>query len=148
MHCGPTGNQGVFRIPFTATLHTHVLFITAKQDIGNNRTNFPKPTELYDAISPFGPNVLAAEGDEWKAQRKVVSRSFGEHNNRLVWGETCRAMLELLEYWREQGGGMKVEVPHVLDITRELTLMVISFAGMYFHTWPCPDLSKSPKVLA
>jgi len=89
----------------------------AKQEIGNNRTNFPKPTELYDMISPFGPNILAAEGDEWKAQRKVVNRSFGEHNNRLVWQETCRAVLELFEYWGEQGDGMRVDVPHVLDIT-------------------------------
>jgi len=64
--------------------------------------------------------------------RKVVSRCFGERNNRLVWQETCRAVLELFEYWNEQGGGMRVDVPHVLDITRELTLMVISFAGMYF----------------
>ena len=85
-------------------------------------------------ISPFGPNILAAEGDEWKAQRKVVNRSFGEHNNRLVWQETCWVVLELFEYWREQGDGMRVDVPHVLDITRELTLMVISFAGMHFRT--------------
>ena len=57
-------------------------------------------------------------------------------------------MLELFEYWSDQGGGMKIDVPHVLDITRELTLMVISYAGMYFHTWSYPDLSKLPKVLA
>jgi hypothetical protein len=69
----------------------------------------------------------------------VVNRCFGEHNNRLVWQETCRAVLELFEYWNEQGGGMRVDVPHVLDITRELTLMVISFAGMYFYTWTSPD---------
>jgi len=54
-------------------------------------------------------------------------------------------VLELFEYWGEQGDGMEVVVPHVLDITRELTLMVISFAGMCFHTWTCPDLSSSTK---
>ena len=135
-------------MPLTVTLHTQAVFITAKQDIGNNRTSFPKPSELYDMISPFGPNIVAAEGDEWKAQRKVVSRCFGEHNNRLVWQETCRAVLELFEYWSDQGGGMKIDVPHVLDITRELTLMVISFAGMYLHTRAYPSLSKVPKVLA
>jgi hypothetical protein len=101
---------------------------------------------MYDAISPFGPSVLSAEGDEWKAQRKVVSRSFGEQNNRFVWQETCRAVEELFEYWSEQGGGMKVDVPHALNITRELTLMVISSAGKYFHTWTCPDLSSITKA--
>ena len=115
VHCGSTGNQGVYRVPLTVALHTQALLITPKQDIGNNRTSFPKPSELYDAISPFGPNVLAAEGDEWKAQRKVVSRCFGEHNNRLFWQETCRAVLELFEYWSDQGGGIKIDVPHVLD---------------------------------
>ena len=113
-------------------LYTRAL-LTADQDIGNNRTDFPKLTEEYEMISTFGTNVVAAEGDEWKAQRKVVGRSFGEHNNRLVWQETCRAVLELFEYWSEQGDGVQVDVPHVLNITRDLTLMVISFAGMYFH---------------
>jgi len=127
----------VENVSYRGPLH-QALFTTAKQEIGNNRTNFPKPTELYDMISPFGPNILAAEGDEWKAQRKVVNRSFGEHNNRLVWQETCRAVLELFEYWGEQGDGMRVDVPHVLDITRELTLMVISFAGMHFRTSTMP----------
>lgn len=138
----------MYRISLTVILYIQALFTIAKQHIGNNRANFPKPTEEYDEISPFGPNILAAEGDEWKAQRKVVSRCFGEHNNRLVWQETCRAVLELFEYWNEQGGGMKINVPHVLDITRQLTLMVISFAGMYLYTWTSRDLRKSPKVLA
>jgi cytochrome P450 len=137
----------MYRMFLTLILYIQALFTTAKQDIGNNRTSFPKPTEIYELISPFGPNIMSAEGDEWKAQRKVVSRSFGEHNNRLVWQETCRAVLELFEYWSEQGGGMKVDVPHVLDITRELTLMVISFAGMYFYTWMSSDLRNAPKGL-
>ena len=69
------------------------------------RTRFPKPVDFYRVLATFGPNVLVAEGDAWKAQRRVVAPAFSERNNRLVWEETGRVVRELVrDVWGHEDG--------------------------------------------
>ena len=44
----------------------------------SNRFKFPKPVEVYKALTPFGPHIVASEHDEWKKYRKVTAPAFTE----------------------------------------------------------------------
>jgi cytochrome P450 len=39
---------------------------------------FPKPIGLYIALSVFGKNIVASEGEDWKKIRKIVAPTFSE----------------------------------------------------------------------
>lgn len=80
-------------------------------------------------IAVFGPNIVTTEADEWRRHRKIVARSFGETNHRLVWEETNNIVLDLFAHWDRQGNGDEIRVPNVRELTREIAVMVISIAG-------------------
>ncbi len=85
------------------------------QQITAHRAKFPKPVEEYTALSFFGRNIVASEGEEWKRYRKVTAPAFSEvrtshinsrshsspkdlqPNNKLVWDETVRIMNGLFD---------------------------------------------------
>ena len=100
-----------------------------QQQIATQHSKFPKPVAIYKVLSTFGSNIIATEGEEWRRHRKIVARSFGETNNRLVWEETIRIVLDLFTHWDRQGNGGEINVPSVKEITREIAIMVISIAG-------------------
>ena len=100
-----------------------------QQQIATQHSAFPKPLAIYKVLSTFGSNILATEGEEWRRHRKIVARSFGETNNRLVWEETIRIVLDLFTHWDRQGNGGEINVPSVKEITREIAIMVITIAG-------------------
>jgi cytochrome P450 len=79
----------------------------------------------------FGPNIVSAEGEEWKKVRKISAPAFSEvsitqtsspmsecdhqRNNKLVWDETIRIMEDLFDnVW---GDRSEIVVDHFLDIT-------------------------------
>jgi cytochrome P450 len=94
-----------------------------------HRSAFPKPVQFYKLFEYFGANTLTTEGAEWQIHRKVVAKSFTEQNNKLVWKETVDAMLELFTLWETEGQGEEAHVQNVSELTRDITLMVISAAG-------------------
>lgn len=49
-----------------------------KQEIMSNRFKFPKPIEVYKALTPFGPHIVASEHEDWKKYRKVTAPAFTE----------------------------------------------------------------------
>jgi hypothetical protein len=86
---------------------------------------------MYTSLSIFGRNIVASEGDEWKRYRKVAAPAFSEvspelapsptsdldhqRNNKLVWDETTRIMMDLFNnIW---GDRAEIVVEHCLDIT-------------------------------
>ncbi|KAI8969412.1 cytochrome P450 [Trametes punicea] len=98
----------------------------AKEIIGA-RARFPKLTEDYRLLATFGSNILVTEGEVWKRQRKIAAPAFSERNYRLVWDETIHIVEDLLQnVWGDKD---VVEIPHVLDITVGITLLVIGVAG-------------------
>ncbi|GJE97102.1 cytochrome P450 [Phanerochaete sordida] len=117
---------------------THISFIpnvraclvladaAAIKEVTSSRLLFPKPP--YPALRVWGGNIIASDGEEWKRHRKVSAPAFSEPNNRLVWTETVKIMLDLFDnVWGSQD---TVTVDHVVDsITLPVALFVISVAG-------------------
>lgn len=48
------------------------------QEVTSSRARFPKPVDIYEAVSIFGPNIVASEGDEWKKYRKISAPVFSD----------------------------------------------------------------------
>ena len=74
---------------------------------------------------------MASEGEEWKKYRKIAAPAFSEvrttnssstgsesnhqRNNKLVWDETIRIMMDLFNnVWEDKS---EIVVDHCLDIT-------------------------------
>ncbi|KDQ58619.1 hypothetical protein JAAARDRAFT_176655 [Jaapia argillacea MUCL 33604] len=97
------------------------------KEVTGSRARFPKPVKQYKVLSFFGGNIVASEGEEWKKYRKVAAPSFSERNNRLVWDETVRIMVDMFDnVWHNE---KEVVVNHCLDITLPIALFVIGVAG-------------------
>nr|BAL05179.1 cytochrome P450 [Phanerodontia chrysosporium] len=65
------------------------------KEVTSHRALFPKP--LYHELRLWGGNIIASEGDEWKRHRKVGAPAFSEPNNRLVWNEAVKIMVDLFD---------------------------------------------------
>ncbi|KAI0346597.1 cytochrome P450 [Trametopsis cervina] len=97
------------------------------REVSAARNRYPKPIEMYGVLAFYGPNIVVSEAEEWKRYRKIANPGFSERNNRLVWEETQRTVLELFnEEWR----GQDVVVDEdVLLTTVSIALFIISCAG-------------------
>ncbi|KAH7923074.1 cytochrome P450 [Leucogyrophana mollusca] len=91
------------------------------------RGRFPKPLHQYIILTFFGENIVVSEGEEWKRYRKIVAPAFSDRNNRLVWEETTRIMLDLFDSaWEGQDS---ITYDHGVDLTLPIALFVIGAAG-------------------
>ncbi|KAI0298659.1 cytochrome P450 [Multifurca ochricompacta] len=114
----------------------------AIKEVTTYRARFPKPVELYAALSVFGRNIVASEGEEWKRYRKVAAPAFSERNNKLVWDETVLIMKDLFDnVW---GNKSEVVVDHGVDITLPIALFVIGVAGFGRRVTWTSDLVPPP----
>ncbi|KAJ7917508.1 cytochrome P450 [Mycena leptocephala] len=85
----------------------------AIKDVTLSRARFPKPVHLY--------------GDEWKRYRKVSAPAFSEKNNKLVWDETVKIMVDMFNTrWNNAD---EVTIDHCVEITLPIALFVIGIAG-------------------
>ncbi|EAU86303.2 614/534 cytochrome P450 [Coprinopsis cinerea okayama7 len=117
----------------------------ALKEVTSNRQRFQKPTEIYSVLNVYGENVLMVEGEKWKKYKKLTIPAFTDRNNRLVWSETIRLVLELFEdVW---GDKKTIEVNNFLDITLPITLFVFSGAGLGNHmSWKDEEIPKGHKL--
>jgi len=114
----------------------------AIKEVTTSRAKFPKPVELYTALSVFGRNVVASEGEEWKRYRTITAPAFSERNTRLVWDETIRIMFDLFDnVW---GDSPEVVLDHCVDITLPIALFVIGVAGFGRRVTWTSDLTIPP----
>jgi len=106
----------------------HLADAAATKELMANRARFPKPVWMYGALSYFGPNIVAAEGELWKKYRKISAPAFSEPNNKLVWAETLAVMDDLLSTkWHDKD---EVHIDNcLLELTQPLTLFVIGAAA-------------------
>ncbi|VDC04500.1 unnamed protein product [Peniophora sp. CBMAI 1063] len=103
----------------------------AIKEITTHRARFPKPLKNYEVVSFFGGNIVATEGEEWKRHRKICAPAFSERNNKLVWDESVRVVLELIDgVWKRAD---TLSTDHVLELTVQITLFVISAAAFGRH---------------
>ncbi|KAF9059688.1 cytochrome P450 [Rhodocollybia butyracea] len=99
----------------------------AIKEVTTARARFPKPVKVYRALSFFGGNIVASEGEDWKRYRKIAAPTFNDRNNRLIWDETTRIILALFDdVWGSQD---TVILDHALTITLPIALFVLSAAA-------------------
>ncbi|PSS35560.1 hypothetical protein PHLCEN_2v1488, partial [Hermanssonia centrifuga] len=111
----------------TVTTRLFVADPAAAKEITAHRARFPKPVEYYGALSFFGRNIVASEGEEWKRYRMVTAPAFSEPNNKLVWDETVRIMNDMFDnVW---AGEDTIVVDQAVDVTLPIALFVIGAAG-------------------
>lgn len=81
--------------------------------VAMRRHDFPKPQDLYQAFELYVRTLILVEGERWRAHRKLMSVSFSEKNNELIWNETMHYAGKLCELWLgpEGKGNVTVEDP-------------------------------------
>lgn len=80
-----------------------------------SRARFPKPVHQYKTLQFFGDNIVASEGNDWKRYRKVAAPAFSEKNNKLVWDETVKIMVDMFHtLWND---APEITVNHCVEIT-------------------------------
>ncbi|KAK3986953.1 putative cytochrome P450 [Cladorrhinum sp. PSN332] len=88
------------------------------------RTDFPRCIELTEILNVFGKNLSTVEGQQWKAQRKIIATCFNEQNHEVVWHESLSLARDMLAYWSRQSS-----VTTSAEDLRTLSLHVLSGAG-------------------
>lgn len=95
------------------------------------RRDFVKPVELYAIVDIFGPSILTTEGEEWKRHRKIVAPAFSEKSNSLVWKESLRQGLGMIDVWSKLSGNVPeiMKVGDTAPYIATMALHVICAAG-------------------
>ncbi|KAF9049846.1 cytochrome P450 [Panaeolus papilionaceus] len=110
-----------------ATTFIMVADAAAVKEITSSRSRFPKPVHLYRALTFYGHNIVASEGEEWKKYRKISAPAFSDRNNKLVWEETIKIMNSLFhDVWKDR---QSITVDHCVNLTLPIALFVIGVAG-------------------
>ncbi|EKM48946.1 uncharacterized protein PHACADRAFT_214578 [Phanerochaete carnosa HHB-10118-sp] len=76
----------------------------------------------------WGPNVFAANGDDWKRHRRIIAPAFCPATYAAVWEETSRVFdeMEAEEGWLERS---TVDIPAINSYTYKFALILISACG-------------------
>ncbi|PPQ65685.1 hypothetical protein CVT26_000317 [Gymnopilus dilepis] len=114
----------------------------AIKEVTLSRARFPKPVHHYRALTFYGHNIVASEGEEWKKYRKISAPAFSDRNNKMVWDATVEIMRGLFsDVW---GGRDVITVDHCVDITLPIALFVIGAAEGFGRTISWKEDTKIP----
>ncbi|KAH7231527.1 hypothetical protein NW759_015329 [Fusarium solani] len=116
--------------------------------ICSRREQFPKPLVQYAILNIFGRNLVTTEGPEWRIHRKVLSPSFNEKNNAMVFKEAVYQAKSMLRKWmgKADGEGVVELGDMQLDAMR-LALHVISRVGLGLRLlWPGDETTENSDV--
>jgi hypothetical protein len=92
------------------------------------RSDYPKPPKMFAVITIYGPNIIAAEFDEYKRHRRIAGPSFSDFNNKVVHEETTKHTTELFNRWSGDGDEV-VNIEHAVTISSKLAVMITTNAG-------------------
>ncbi|KAI0323885.1 cytochrome P450 [Cubamyces sp. BRFM 1775] len=98
------------------------------------RGGFYKSREFTATTLEWGPNLLAANGEEWKRFRRIVAPAFDQSMYASLWADTAAVFDEMVksEGWTTKA---TVEIPNTNPLTNKLALIVISTTG-FGHPLP------------
>ncbi|KDR75778.1 hypothetical protein GALMADRAFT_248465 [Galerina marginata CBS 339.88] len=128
-HFASAGWDIISSISMVPDITTMVVLADAAaiKEVTSSRARFPKPVHHYKALSFYGHNIVASEGDEWKKYRKISAPAFSDRNNKMVWDSSVDIVHGLFnEVWKNRD---LIEVDHCVDITLPIALFVIGAAG-------------------
>jgi len=117
----------------------------------SRRMDFVKPVEIYAIVDIFGSSILTVEGQDWKRHRKIVAPAFSEKSNAVVWKESLRQSLGMINVWSRLEGNAPSDmtVKDTAPYTALMALHVICAAGFGVRQlWDGEDESQlGTKVL-
>ncbi|KAK2065528.1 cytochrome P450 [Colletotrichum caudatum] len=121
----------------------------AIHQITQQREKFPKLIETYAILKQFGDNVLTTEGAVWRMHRKVTSATFNEKNAALVFAESIKQALGMVQKWLGPDGKNSQTVKTLDHDTMRLALNIIGYVGFGMRlVWPGQALPEGtdPKL--
>ncbi|KAJ3846377.1 cytochrome P450, partial [Lentinula lateritia] len=127
--CNKNPSQPLFQITLLPRTSAVLSLVDAAaiKEVTTARARFPKPVEQYKVLSFFGDNIVASEGEDWKRYRKIAAPAFSDRNNKLIWDETIRIILDLFDnVW---GSQESIVIDHALTITLPIALFVLGAAA-------------------
>ncbi|KAL5047695.1 hypothetical protein BDW71DRAFT_33861 [Aspergillus fruticulosus] len=93
------------------------------QSVLQRRIDFPQAPIVAKIMGFLGPNVLCANGDEWKRHRRMFAANLDERVSRIVWTESIRQAQDMLKYILQHPGNQ------TLDGLKSIAMNVIGKAG-------------------
>ncbi|KAL6236746.1 hypothetical protein BDW75DRAFT_249870 [Aspergillus navahoensis] len=93
------------------------------QSVLQRRLDFPQAPIVARIMGFFGPNVLCANGGEWKRHRRMFSANLDERVSSTVWTESIRQAQDMLKYMLQHPGNQ------TLDGLKSIAINVIAKAG-------------------
>jgi cytochrome P450 len=100
---------------------------------------------MYQILLIFGKSLVSVEGQDFRRHRKVVGPSFSEKSNKLVFDESLRQAMGMMDYWASQGSNtiQDIKVQNAALDSAVLSLHVICAAGFGLpQTWQRDDQEK------
>eukprot|EP01080_Neovahlkampfia_damariscottae_P004020 gene4020-7276_t len=100
--------------------------------------NYTKPLEMYRILKPYGPNMLASVGDEWKHQRILFNPIFMQENYlRHVSDSTVQCTNKMLNLFvKNDVSDLALKKPFT-----NLTLDILSTSVFGYETKALEELS-------
>lgn len=102
-------------------------FDVARQ-ILSTKGQFYKATPTVAITLIWGPNIFAANGEDWKRHRRIITPAFCNATYVSVWKETARVVDEMVtnEGWLNKS---LVEIPSMHDLTYKYAMILIATCG-------------------
>ncbi|KAF8468162.1 cytochrome P450 [Kalaharituber pfeilii] len=108
-------------------------------EIVTRREDFPKPMNVYPPLEIYGMNIASANGEQWKTYRRIITPSFNEKMNQLVWTTFVEKTKLLRDNWVTPVAP-STEPPDVRTLSNgcyRLAFHVWSWVGCRLQlTWP------------
>lgn len=79
-------------------------------------------------LTVFGESVASVEHEDWQRHRRITAPPFNERNSALVWQESSRQTVQMLEVWSETQDKFRSVVGSDTDFAT-LALNVLTMAG-------------------
>ncbi|THD00124.1 hypothetical protein EYZ11_000449 [Aspergillus tanneri] len=142
---------GVYMKATSKALICSVSDASVASQIFSNRQKFPKPTQQYEVLELYGPNLVSCEGREWQHHRRHTATIFNEKNSTLVWKEAIQQTQQMIEHWREASPdtaekGFMVEKLKADGLKLTLTILSNAGFGVPIPFKPVPQgLDKGPE---
>ncbi|KAI0323886.1 cytochrome P450 [Cubamyces sp. BRFM 1775] len=116
------------------------------RQIVSTRGSTYKHIETTRITLEWGPNLFAANGDEWKRFRRVITPAFSSATYASLWTEAASVFDQMVvgEGWSTKSS---VDIPNTDPLTNKFALLVISTSGFGHRlTWDLKGATPSNEM--
>ncbi|KAH9895604.1 cytochrome P450 [Cubamyces lactineus] len=129
------GTETISSLPYlfgSPAIYTSSLEVA--RQVLSTRGAFYKSREFTAVTLEWGPNLFAANGDEWKRLRRIITPAFDPSTYTSLWTETAAVFDGMV---KSEGWTTKtpVDIPNTNPLTNKFALILISTTG-FGHPLP------------